>query len=208
MDKVILSASERKEFSKAALSEIRRNKRVPGVVYSKHQSPIHFTLAQNDINPLVFTSKTHLVALQVEGKEDLECIIKDVQFDPVTDKILHLDFQALTKGEKIEMEVPIVLEGASVGVKDGGLLQHLLHKINIECEPVNIPQHIVVNIAKLKMGDSIHAGSLQLENVTVLTPADAVIVTVVHPRAEEAAEAPAEGAAEPEVITKGKEKEE
>ena len=206
MDKVILSASERKEFSKAALSEIRRNKRVPGVVYSKHQSPVHFTLAQNDINPLVFTSKTHLVALQVEGKEDLECIIKDVQFDPVTDKILHVDFQALTKGEKIEMEVPIVLEGSAQGVKDGGLLQHLMHKVAIECEPANIPQHFVVNISKMKVGESIHAGSLKQEGIDILTAEDAVIVTIVHPRAEAEA-APAEGAEEPEVITKGKEKE-
>jgi large subunit ribosomal protein L25 len=207
MDKVILSASERKEFSKAALSEIRRNKRVPGVVYSKHQTPVHFTVAQNDINPLVFTSKTHLVALQVEGKEELECIIKDVQFDPVTDKIIHLDFQALTKGEKIEMEVPIVLEGSAQGVKDGGLLQHLMHKVAIECEPANIPQHFVVNISKLKVGESVHAGSLKQEGIDILTPEDAVIVTIVHPRAEAEA-APGEGAEEPEVINKGKEKEE
>lgn len=207
MDKVILSASERKEFSKAALSEIRRNKRVPGVVYSKHQTPVHFTIAQNDINPLVFTSKTHLVALQVEGKEELECIIKDVQFDPVTDKIVHIDFQALTKGEKIEMEVPIVLEGSAQGVKDGGLLQHLMHKVAIECEPANIPQHFVVNISKLKVGESVHAGSLKQEGIDILTAEDAVIVTIVHPRAEAEA-APAEGAEEPEVINKGKEKEE
>lgn len=206
MDKVVLTAKERKVFSKAALSEMRREKRVPAVAYSKHQTPLHFSLAQNDINPLVFTAKTHLVALQLDGSEDLECIIKDVQFDPVSDKVLHVDFQALTKGEKIEMEVPIVLEGASVGVKDGGLLQHLLHKISIECEPINIPQHIVVNIAKMKMGDSIHAGSIKIDGVTVLTPDDAVVVTVVHPRAEaEAAEG--EAVAEPVVITKGKEKE-
>jgi large subunit ribosomal protein L25 len=209
MEKTTLKAIERKDFSKSSARKIRNEGRVPGVFYSKHEPPIHFDVADKAINPLVFTSKTHLVSLEIEGHEGYECIIKDIQFDPVTDKVIHFDLLGLTKGEKIILEVPVQLVGTPIGVKEGGIIQHVLHKLKVECLPRNIPEHIVVDVSQLKLGDSIHIGDLQIEEVEFIDPKESLIVQVTHPKIkEEAAPVAEEGIAEeptePEVIAKGK----
>lgn len=211
MEKVNLTANLRTERSKSATNVLRKSGRVPGVYYSKHDEPVAIDVPENMINPLVFTSQTNLINLQINNGKEFDCIVKDVQFDPVTDKVVHFDLLGLTKGEKIELEIPVQLLGNAVGVKEGGVVQHNLHKLNILCLPTNIPQHIEVDITNLHLGESLHVKDLNLENIDILTQEDAVIVAVAHPKVEKeaAAEEAAEGAAEPEVITKGKaEKEE
>lgn len=209
MEKTTLKASERKQFNKSAIRKIRKEGRVPGVFYSKHNPPLHIDVLDTTINPLVFTSKTHLISLEVEGQEERECIIKDIQFDPVTDKVIHFDLLGLTKGEKIVLEVPVQLVGTPIGVKEGGVIQHVMHKLEVECLPRNIPEHIVVDVSALKLGDSIHIGDLQIEEVEFTDPKESLIVQVTHAKVqEEVAPATEEGVeeepAEPEVIAKGK----
>lgn len=209
MEKTTLKASERKQFNKSAIRKIRKEGRVPGVFYSKHNPPLHIDVLDTTINPLVFTSKTHLISLEIEGQEERECIIKDIQFDPVTDKVIHFDLLGLTKGEKIVLEVPVQLVGTPIGVKEGGVIQHVMHKLEVECLPRNIPEHIVVDVSALKLGDSIHIADLQIEEVEFTDPKESLIVQVTHAKVqEEAAPATEEGVeeepAEPEVIAKGK----
>ena len=209
MEKTTLKASERKQFNKSAIRKIRKEGRVPGVFYSKHNPPLHIDVLDTTINPLVFTSKTHLISLEIEGQEERECIIKDIQFDPVTDKVIHFDLLGLTKGEKIVLEVPVQLVGTPIGVKEGGVIQHVMHKLEVECLPRNIPEHIVVDVSELKLGDSIHIGDLQIEEVEFTDPKESLIVQVTHAKVqEEVAPATEEGVeeepAEPEVIAKGK----
>ena len=209
MEKTTLKASERKQFNKSAIRKIRKEGRVPGVFYSKHHPPLHIDVLDTTINPLVFTSKTHLISLEIEGQEERECIIKDIQFDPVTDKVIHFDLLGLTKGEKIILEVPVQLVGTPVGVKEGGVIQHVMHKLEVECLPRNIPEHIVVNVSELKLGDSIHIGDLQIEEVEFIDPKESLIVQVTHAKVQEevtpaAEEGVEEELTEPEVIAKGK----
>ena len=209
MEKTTLKALERKQFNKSAIRKIRKEGRVPGVFYSKHNPPLHIDVLDTTINPLVFTSKTHLISLEIEGQEERECIIKDIQFDPVTDKVIHFDLLGLTKGEKIVLEVPVQLVGTPIGVKEGGVIQHVMHKLEVECLPRNIPEHIVVDVSALKLGDSIHIGDLQIEEVEFIDPKESLIVQVTHAKIqEEAAPVAEEGAeeepTEPEVIAKGK----
>lgn len=210
MEKVVLEAKKRSKINKASRSALRKEGRVPAIYYSKHHDPLAIDLSERALKPLVFTSKTHLLSLNLEGQEELECIIKDVQFDPVTEKIVHVDLLGLKKGEKIQIEIPVQLVGTPVGIKEGGVLQHTLHKIEIECLPVDIPEHLEINVADLKLGHSIHAGDLKFDNFTILNSADSIIASVTHPKVEkEAATAEGEETKEPEVITKGKaEKEE
>jgi large subunit ribosomal protein L25 len=210
MEKVVLEAKKRTKINKASRSALRKEGRVPAIYYSKHHDPLAIDLSERALKPLVFTSKTHLLSLNLEGQEELECIIKDVQFDPVTEKIVHVDLLGLKKGEKIQIEVPVQLVGTPAGIKEGGVLQHTLHKIEIECLPVNIPEHVEINVSDLKLGHSIHAGDLKFDNFVVLNSAESIIASVTHPKVEKEA-TPAEGeeTKEPEVITKGKaEKEE
>ena len=211
MEKVTLEANERKSISKSSRSDLRKNGRVPGIYYSKHSNPIPIDVLERTINPLVFTSKTHLISLKLEGHEELECIIRDVQFDPVTDRVIHIDLLGLTKGEKLQLEIPVQLKGTAVGIKEGGVLQHFLHKLDIECLPKDIPEHIEVDISALQIGDSIHIRDISMPDIEILNSEDSMIVMVSHQKVKEeepATEEVVEEAAEPEVIGKGKAEEE
>ena len=208
MEKTKLKASERKDFTKSTVKRFRKEGLIPGVFYSKNNTPIHINVVDRTINPLVFTAKTHLISLELEGHEEYECIIKDVQFDPVTDRVIHFGLLGLTKGEKIVLEIPVQLIGTPVGVKEGGVIQHVMHKIEVECLPRNIPEHITVDVTGLKLGDSIHIGDLNYEDIEFIDSKESLIVQVTHPKIKEEAAPVAEGEGEelkePEVISKGK----
>ena len=214
MKTVTLEANKRKDTNKATRNRLRREGRVPGVFYSKRSDTIPVDVLEKKIRPLVFTTKTNLISLKIEGQEELECIIKDIQFDPVTDEIVHFDLLGLTRGEMIQLEVPVQLLGSSIGVREGGLLQHLLHKVEVECLPKHIPEHIQIDISELAIGDSVLISDLTVENLTLLNPADALVVAVGHQKVvEEEVEvteelAEGEEPAEPEIIGKGKPEEE
>jgi large subunit ribosomal protein L25 len=216
MEKVIIEANERKTINKRSRNILRNEGRVPGVLYGSRMEPIPIDVTRLVINPLVFTAKTNLISLKLNGHDEYECVIKDVQFDPVTDEVLHFDLIGLTRGEKIQLEVPLKLLGNAVGVKEGGLLQESMHKLSIECLPKDIPQSLELDVTELNIGDSIHVSDLNFENITILNPEDTIVVSVVLPKVEIEVEeveegeefAEEEGAAEPEVIGKGKESEE
>jgi large subunit ribosomal protein L25 len=211
MEKVILEASERKTTgSKSFKKTQRKSGRIPGVFYSRNSKPISVDVEEKAIKPLVFTSETHLIGLKVNN-EELDCIIKDVQFDPVTDRIIHFDLLGLTSGEKFTLEVPLLAKGSAIGVKDGGILQQHLHKLEIECLPKDIPQHLEIDVTNLRIGDSIHVGDLSFENITILSQPTSVVAAVTHPKIEKEPvpeEKIEEEAAEPELIGKGKGEEE
>lgn len=214
MKTVTLEANKRKDTNKATRNRLRREGRVPGVFYSKRSDTIPVDVLEKKIRPLVFTAKTNLISLKIEGQEELECIIKDIQFDPVTEEIIHFDLLGLTRGEMIQLEVPVQLLGSSIGVREGGLLQHLLHKVEVECLPKHIPEHIPIDISELAIGDSVLVSDLIVENLTLLNPGDALVVAVGHQKVvEEEVEVTeelveGEEPAEPEVIGKGKPEEE
>jgi large subunit ribosomal protein L25 len=206
MEKVVIEAQKRDKIDKPSRSALRKEGKVPAIFYSKHHEPLPVQFSERAIHPLVFTSKTSLISLNVEGHEELDCIIKDVQFDPVTEKIVHIDLLGLKKGEKIQIEVPVQLLGNPVGIKEGGILQHTLHKVEIECLPADIPEHLEIDVANLKLGQAIHAGDLKFDNFVILNSPESIIAAVTHPKVEK--EAPVAGetpaVAEPEVIAKGK----
>lgn len=211
MSDIKLPAKKRDITTKGAVNQSRKQGFVPGVFYSKGVDPVAFTVAEIALKPVVFTSETHLINLEIEGQEPVRCILKDVQFDPVTDRVIHVDLYGVTVGQTLQIQVPVQVIGSSVGVKEGGKLQVQLHKIDVECLPKDIPEHIEIDVTSLAMGDSIHARDLKIENVTIITPEDVVVVTVTAPKvaAEDvAAEAEAEESGEPEVIGKGKSEEE
>jgi large subunit ribosomal protein L25 len=209
MENVILKANKRGARSKSEKNKLRSSGKVPGVFYIKEHESLPLYVNEKEINPLVFTSDTNIISLQVDGNEEHECIIKDVQFDPITDRVIHFDLLGLTKGETFQLEVPVRLKGNPVGVKEGGIIQHIIHKLEIECLPKDIPQHIDIDITNLKIGDAIHVRDLKLENISFITSEGAVIVAVTHPKVEAeqpAAEEPVEGEiTQPELVGKGKE---
>jgi large subunit ribosomal protein L25 len=211
MAEITLSANKREIVRKSTNKQLRKNGRIPGIYYHKSDDPVAIEVNESTLKPIVFTSETHIISLAIEGGKDLPCILKNVQLDPVTEKIVHFDLQGISRDERIEIEVPILYTGNPVGIKQGGILQQVIHKLHVECLPVNIPEHVEVNIDNLDIGDSIHVSHLSLENIKILNTPESVLVTVVPPKIEKEPTPVVEGeeVTEPEVISKGKlEKEE
>jgi len=211
MSEITIKAKRRTISTKSAVNQLRRKGEVPGIFYSKGVDPIPLSLPELSLKPLVYTSETHIVNLKIDETEERKSILKSVQFDPVTDRITHFDLLGISLDQEIEIEVPVALEGQAKGVKEGGVVQHTMHKLTVSCLPGNIPEHITINISDLGMGDSIHVGDLKIENVKFLQNDDVIIVSVVAPRAVQeptTSETATETPAEPEVIGKGKTTEE
>ncbi|OGU33670.1 MAG: 50S ribosomal protein L25 [Ignavibacteria bacterium GWB2_35_6b] len=206
MSDIKLPAKKREITTKGAVNQARKQGYVPGIFYSKGVEPISIITAELALKPVVYTSETHLINLEIEGQEAVRCILKDVQFDPVSDRIIHFDLYGVTVGQVLQIQVPVQIIGNAVGIKEGGKLQVQMHKIDVECLPKDIPDHIELDVTNLGVGDSIHAIDIKIENVTIITPEDVVIVTVAAPKvvAEDTAEGVAKDSAEPEVIGKSK----
>jgi large subunit ribosomal protein L25 len=120
--------------------------------------------------------------MKLDDGTSKSCILKDITFDPITDRVTHFDLQGVAANEAIKVEVPVVLTGSAAGVRDGGVVDFIQHKLEIECFPRHLPEHLEINIADMNIGDSIHVRDLSFENVTILTSEDATVVLVAAPR--------------------------
>ncbi len=212
MAEISIKAKRRTELSNAATTSLRNSGFVPGIFYGAGEENISIAINELALRPVIYTSEANIISLSLEGEEkSYKCILKDAQFDPLKEKPIHFDFLALREGEKLTLDVSIILKGSAIGVKDGGVIQHSLHKLQIECLPEDIPSHIELDISNLKIGDALRLSDIKIEGVEFKADDSAVIVSVVPPTVDKEA-APAEAeeptAAEPEVINKGKKEEE
>ena len=195
MSEIILNGAKREPNNPAA-KVLRKEGRIPGVYYAKDQEPIHFHVHSLDLRNIVYTAEAKVVKLQVEGEGPKMCILKDVTFDPVTDKILHIDLLGVSAGEKMKVEIPIHLVGNSIGARDGGIVEHVMHKVHVLVDPTKMPEHIDIDITNLALNTSVHISDLAISGVEFTDAGDAVIVTCVPPRV--AGESPAAAAPEGE----------
>jgi len=212
MSEILVNGSKRTLSTKGVVNQLRRDGNVPGIYYTKGVEPIPVFVSERALKPIVFTSETHIINLKIDDGEELKSILKNVQFDPVTDRVIHFDLLGISADQEIEIEVPIMFEGQAKGVKEGGIVQQTLHKVTVSCLPADIPQYITINVSDLALGDSIHIRDLTIDKVRFLQNPGVIIVSVVVPRAAveatPAAEVPGEEKTGPEIITKGKQTEE
>jgi large subunit ribosomal protein L25 len=156
--------------------------------------------------------RNSIFTIDIDGVGASEVMFHDRQLDPVRMRLIHADLTRLVKGQKIEVTVPLHLEGEPIGVREEqGVLEQIIREIEIRCEPRDIPDSLDVDVSNLGVHDVLHVSDIKIEgNIEVLTPADTVIATVGVTREEEVAAAPVEGEepAEPEVIGKGKKEDE
>lgn len=211
MREITLEAEIRSQMGKKTGS-LRREGKVPGIFYLRGEENIPITVHEKSLLPLIFTAETHIVNLRLTGGGQKNCILRAIQFHPVTEQPIHFDLQGLRENEKINVEVPVIITGGTpAGVRDGGILQHIIHRLKISCLPKDIPEHVEVNAEELKINRFIHVRDLKIEHVTILENEANTIVGVVPPTVEKE-ETPAtpvvEETVEPEVIGKGKKPEE
>jgi large subunit ribosomal protein L25 len=210
MAEIVLNAEKRTKLGGGTANQLRAQGRVPGVAYGHGEASVPFHVKELDLRPLIYTNETHTISLKVDGQA-LRCIMREVQFHPVTDRVTHVDLITIHAGEKLKLDVPVNLIGTAPGVKDGGALDFVLHKLHVEVLPDQIPEHIDVDISNLKIAQSIHIGDIAVNaNFNILGDPKAVIVTVAPPKAAEEVTATAEAVVtEPEQIkAKGKKDEE
>jgi large subunit ribosomal protein L25 len=211
MSEITLTATIRTELGKK-VKNLRAKGLVPGIYYGHGQKNIPIAMGELALQPLYRTTATHVINLKLDDGSNHACILRDVQFDPVTDRPVHFDLFGLNQDEELTLEVPVTVVGTAKGVRDGGILQHIIHKLRVSCLPKHIPDHIEVNVESLEINRSIHVSDLSVPNVKILENEQSAVVAVVPPTVLK--ETPAEAAAveaapaEPEVIAKGKKPEE
>ena len=217
MAEVTLEVARRESTGKEVAKKLRQQGKVPAVVYGGHREPVAIAVDRKSVADLIQKSDhgiRSIFLLKMAGTDQQRhAMIKDVQIDPISRKMIHIDFVRVVMDEEVRVNVPVHLNGTPIGVKEGGILDWQIRELHIECLPNAIPDSIEVDVENLGHHDYIRVSDLKLpEGVKVQDDPDRVVVGVTHARAEVAEAAAAEGEvaaeaaapAEPEVIKKGK----
>jgi large subunit ribosomal protein L25 len=219
MPAVTLKAELRTETGKGAARTLRREGFVPGVIYGHGDETRSCKVNAVELEKLLTSVpyESTVINLKLGGGDESQVLIREVQIHPYRSQVLHIDFLALHAGEKVRLEVPIHLVGVAPGVKEGGVIEHLRHEVEVRTLPSNIPESLQVDISHLMVGDQVTVADLVVpETVEVLDELSAAIAQIVPPTVhkveepveEEVLEGEEEEAEEPEVVGRGKPSEE
>ncbi len=210
MNKFSLTVQARTRHGKQYAKQARRKGLVPATLYGAGADPVSVQADARTLTRVFHQAHTTAVIdVTVEGGETCQALFREPVFHPLNDALLHVDLMRVSSTSMVRVEVPIEIVGSSKGVLAGGILDHVLHAIEIECQALAIPERIPVDVTQLEIGDHITVGELKLEGLRILTDTEQTIVTISAPRVEE--EAPAEEeptAAEPELVKRKKATEE
>lgn len=191
MKSIAISGSPRENVGKRDAKELRYQGLVPAVLYGG-KNQIHFSVSASDLKGLVYTPDVQFVDLDVAGVK-AKAIIQDVNFHPLTDLPMHVDFLELDDKKPVVMEVPVKLTGTSPGVKTGGKLVQKLRKLRVKALPKDMPQDVEVSIGALEVGKSVSVDELKFDNFKIMNNGDDTIVSVTMSRALKQAETEAKG---------------
>ena len=217
MSQEVLIVPKREKFGKAAIRDLKKQGMIPAVVYGLNEPPVAIAISPKAVARVIASESgmNSVMYLQREGTDiQRHVILKDIQRDPITSRLRHVDFMRVDMSLKVRVKVPVRLLGTAIGVKsEGGMLDFAHREIEVECLPSLIPAHIDVDVSNLQMNESIRFDQLSLiPNVTLVGDAHQVVCSI-HGKAPEeevaveAAAAPTAAAAEPEVAKKGKKEE-
>ena len=174
---------------KRALKAMRNNDEIPAVLYGG-EKVVHFAVTNDAVRKLVYTPEIFVVELTSDGETTM-AIMKEIQFHPVSDKILHMDFLAVSKEKPVEMEVPVALEGHAEGVKAGGKLTLQMRKLRVKAIYDQIPEKLVINVDNVGLGKTMQVGAVHFEGLEVMNAKNAVVCAVQLTRAARGAQAKA-----------------
>ncbi|TKJ40382.1 50S ribosomal protein L25/general stress protein Ctc [candidate division LCP-89 bacterium B3_LCP] len=183
-DNITLNAQLRTESGKGVARKLRAQGALPGVFYLGNKENLPIQLNGHELQ-LALKQKPSILNLQLDDGQVFECVIRELQLDPVSGKSLHIDLMGIVRGQKVTVSVSIELTGSAFGVRDqGGVLQHAVHSVDVECLPKHIPEVITLDIEELKIGSSLQVRDLEVENVKILDDEDKTVVSVLAPRVE------------------------
>jgi large subunit ribosomal protein L25 len=198
MKSITIKGSERESVGKKSTKALRDAGMVPCVIYGGNQ-PVHFAAEEKEFKSLVYTPNAHTVVIDLNNGKKADVILQDIQFDPVSDKILHIDFYALKDDKEIIMEIPVKVTGTSPGVLGGGVLRLNQRRLKVKALPKNLPDFVEANISELEMGNKLYVTKIETNNFKLMHPDNTVVCQVRISRAamkaaQEAAKAEKGGA--------------
>ncbi len=183
MKSITINGSKREHVGKAAAKALRNAGKVPCVIYGGEE-PLNFSADELSFSKLVYTADAHTVVISFEDGNKIDAVLQDIQFHPVSDKILHIDFFQLHEGKEINMTIPVKVQGTAPGVRDsGGLLYRNKRKLTIRALPKNLPDFLLADVSTLNLNDSITVADLSEETFKILHPDDQVVCQVKMSRA-------------------------
>tara|TARA_Y100001968_G_C19407300_1_gene744393 strand:- start:921 stop:1583 length:663 start_codon:yes stop_codon:yes gene_type:complete len=195
MKSVSINGIARVDLGKKFAKQLRKNENVPCVIYGGTEDPIHFYAHVNEFRKIVYTPNVYLIDV-ILGENTLPAIMGDIQFHPVTDEILHIDFLRIFENKNVKINIPITLKGNSIGVRNGGRLALNMRRLLVEGLSKDLPETIEIDITELRIGHSIRISNLSIDHISFLNNPEDVIVAVKTARAaiaeEEAEEAEGE----------------
>lgn len=201
---VQLKATERTQFGTTEAKRLRASGQVPGVLYQAGKESLSFALPARDLDKALHGEhgKTAVFEITVEGHPTVPALLKDWDLAPVRGNVLHVDFQQVDLKKQIEANVPLVLSGIAVGVRDGGVLGQPVHELTVRCLPDALPDSIVVDVAELEAGAVLHLSDVTAPSgVEILGDPEIVVASITAPsRAEVEGEEEGDTAAEPEIV--------
>ena len=178
MKQTTLGAETRTAFKKGASKRLRRDGKIPAIIYGHNGTATVSVDAHEFHTNFKTVSENTIINLSV-GKKSYDVLVKDYQEDILTGNILHIDFFEIEAGKSLRTNIPVHLEGTPIGVREGGILEHLLYNVEVECLPKDIPERIDLEVEQLHIGESIHISEVEVpEAVRILSPPDQVIVAI------------------------------
>ena len=189
MQSIKLSAKKREEFGKKSSKAVRRDERIPAVIYGQGE-PVNFSLDVKEVKPLIYSPKSYIVELDIEGTKEIG-VLREVQFHPVKEEILHMDFYRVNDSKPVTIDIPVTITGNSEGVKMGGKLVQSKRKLTVNGLLKDLPDELTVDITELGIGKTIFAGDLSYPNLRLLNPASTAVCAIRVTRAAAAAAAAA-----------------
>lgn len=183
MKSITIKGSKRESVGKVATKALRNAGSVPCVLYGGGE-PLHFAAPELDFSKLVYTPNAHTVVITLDDGSKVNAILQDIQFHPLNDKILHVDFYRMFDDKEVAMNIPVKVEGAAPGVLiSGGVLSLNKRKLRVKALPKNLPDSIVINISELELGNKLYTAELQKETYKILHPDNTVVCQVRTSRA-------------------------
>lgn len=176
MKSITIQGAKRESVGKKSTKALRDAELVPCVVYGGGE-PLNFSTEEKSFKGLVYTPEAHTVELVIDG-ETIPAVLQDIQFHPISDKILHVDFYQLSDDKPVVMEVPVKITGRSKGVMAGGVLRQSFRKLRVKALPANLPDEVEVDITPLKIGGKVYVGDIKSESFTFMHPDNAVVAAV------------------------------
>lgn len=177
MKSITIQGVKREDLGKVATRNLRNAEQVPCVVYGSGE-PIHFSADEKAFKGLVYTPDAHTASIELADGTKIQAILQDIQFHPVTDRILHVDFYQLSDDKVVTMEVPVRLVGRARGLVAGGVLRFNMRKLKVRAIPANLPDEIEIDITPMRIGHKMYVETLKNENYAFAHPDNAVVVAI------------------------------